>query len=317
MAPISTPPRIAISQSQWPSGAPVVYLAAASDAGALAAGPAAAHDGGPILYTGGSALPVAVATELSRLAPARVVLVGGSSVIPDSVQTQVVSMLPPSTVVERVSGPDAYGTAAAISAQSFRPNTGATFHAIAAGRALDSRISKGAGIFRSWTKQSFQVGGLFGVPVDAVAVTGNVTVVRPTRGGYVTVAPSLTSGVDPGTSTVNSPTGDTRANGVTVALGAGGYLDAMYCAGSVGYTGYSVHVLFDVTGYFANDATGAVLHSVTPGRVLDSRLGNGSNTLPLVGEAVVPGRRPIRRARGRHGGHRECDGRGPDPVRAT
>jgi hypothetical protein len=151
--------------------------------------------------------------------------------------------------------------------------TGATFHAITPGRVLDSRTGLGAGLFRSRTKQSFQVTGLYGVPAGAVAVTGNVTVVGQTALGYVTVAPSLTTGTQPGTSTINFPDGDIRANGITVPLGAGGKLDAMYWAGS---TSDTVNVLFDVTGYFANDTTGATFHAVTPGRVLDSRTGLGA-----------------------------------------
>ncbi len=75
-----------------------------------------------------------------------------------------------------------------------------------------------------------------------------MTIVGQTAGGYVTVAPSLTSGVQPPTSTINFPKGDTWANGITVPLGAGGKLDAMYWSSS---TSATVNVLFDVTGYFS------------------------------------------------------------------
>jgi hypothetical protein len=126
--------------------------------------------------------------------------------------------------------------------------SGATFHAVTPGRVLDSRISLGAGTFHSRTKQSFAVTGLFGVPAGAVAVTGNVTIVGQTRLGYVTIAPSLTSGVAPPTSTINFPLGDTRANGITVPLGAGGKLDAMYWSAS---TSNTIGIIFDVTGYFS------------------------------------------------------------------
>ncbi len=152
--------------------------------------------------------------------------------------------------------------------------TGATFHAIAPGRVLDSRSSVGAGLFHSRTKQSFAVTGLWGVPAGAVAVTGNVTITGQKRTGYVTIAPSLTSASQPQTSTINFPLGDTRANGVTVSLGAGGRLDAMYWSSS---TSDTVNIIFDVTGYFANDATGATFHAITPGRVLDSRAGSGAS----------------------------------------
>jgi hypothetical protein len=151
--------------------------------------------------------------------------------------------------------------------------SGATFHAITPGRVLDSRINQGAVLFHSRTKQTFAVAGLDGVPAGAVAVTGNVTIVGQTRNGYVTVAPSLTSGTQPGTSTINFPTADVRANGITVSLGSGGKLDAMYWSAS---TADTVNVIFDVTGYFANDTSGATFHAITPGRVLDSRINQGA-----------------------------------------
>jgi hypothetical protein len=47
-------------------------------------------------------------------------------------------------------------------------------------------------------------------------------------------------------STLNFPLGDTRANGVTVALGTGGTLSVTYVAAA----GKTVQVIFDVTGYF-------------------------------------------------------------------
>jgi putative cell wall-binding protein len=114
---------VAVSASELVShgaAVPVVYLApGAGGVDALAAGPAAARDGGTILYTGPKSLPQAVADELARLAPARVVAVGGTSSIGNAVLQQVTGLLGPGTVVERVSGKNAYATAAALSARSF------------------------------------------------------------------------------------------------------------------------------------------------------------------------------------------------------
>ena len=130
---------------------------------------------------------------------------------------------------------------------------GATYFTVAPARVLDSRPGGGhigPPTFHSRTKQTFAVATVAsGVPTDAIAVTGNVTVVGQSRSGYVVVAPSLTSGVQPPTSTINFPVNDTRANGITVALGAGGTLDAMYWSSS---TADKVDILFDVTGYFRN-----------------------------------------------------------------
>jgi outer membrane protein assembly factor BamB len=146
---------------------------------------------------------------------------------------------------------------------------GATYHALTPARVLDSRTKRGLSLFHSQVKQTLTVAtAASGVPSSAVAVTGNLTIVGQTHAGYVTVAPSLTSGVQPPTSTINFPVGDVRANGMTVPLASGGKLDLMYWSASKADT---VNVIFDVTGYFAIDATGATYHALTPARVLDSR----------------------------------------------
>jgi hypothetical protein len=130
-------------------------------------------------------------------------------------------------------------------------------------------------LFHSQTKQTVTIAnGTSGVPTSAVAVTGNVTITAQNQPGYVSVAPSLTSGVQPPTSTINFPTNDNRANGLTVPLASGGNLDFMYWgATSAGTTA----IIFDVTGYFSADASGASYHTVAPSRVLDSRLGKGGS----------------------------------------
>ena len=62
-----------------------------------------------------------------------------------------------------------------------------------------------------------------------LAITGNVTVVNQTAGGYRRPSgPRVTD--NPTTSTVNFPLGDTRANGITVRLAGDGSLSAIYVA---------------------------------------------------------------------------------------
>jgi hypothetical protein len=156
----------------------------------------------------------------------------------------------------------------------FAAGEGATYHAVTPYRVLDSRVNKGGSRFTSQVEQTVTIAtSASGVPADAVAVTGNVTVVDQTFRGYVSVAPSLTTRVVPGTSTINVPEGDIRANGVTVPLAAGGNLDFMYWATDSGAT---ASVIFDVTGYFAA-GEGATYHVVTPYRVLDSRVNKGGS----------------------------------------
>ena len=157
----------------------------------------------------------------------------------------------------------------------FSTGSGATYHVIAPHRVLDSRAGTGANLFHAKLKQTVLIATAdTTVPPNAVAVTGNVTIVSQTRAGFVTVAPALTNGVQPLTSTINFPVGDIRANGVTVPLAAGGNIDLMYWTP---YASDTVQILFDVTGYFANDVTGAKYHVVSPYRVLDSRIPTGAS----------------------------------------
>ena len=87
--------------------------------------------------------------------------------------------------------------------------------------------------------------GQGGVPSNAVAVTGNLTVTGQTSAGFVSLTPTPTN--NPTTSTLNFPLGDNRANGVTVALSGTGGLSATFVGSSGGAT---TDLLFDVTGYF-------------------------------------------------------------------
>ena len=120
---------------------------------------------------------------------------------------------------------------------------GASFFPLTPTRVLDSRSNVGAnGVFRANTPRNFVVADGTPVPTDAVAVTGNLTVTGQTKAGYVVLAPAAGAT----TSSLNFPKGDTRANGVTVALGPGGRLNATYVATA----GATTHLIFDVTGYF-------------------------------------------------------------------
>jgi hypothetical protein len=114
--------------------------------------------------------------------------------------------------------------------------------------------------------QSFTVTGHGGVPSDAIAVTGNLTVTQQTGGGFLSIGPVTQN--NPTSSTLSFPLGDDRANAVTVALGTGGTLSVTYAASTLGPT---AQVIFDVTGYFTPDLTGAAYVPLTPSRVLDSR----------------------------------------------
>ena len=116
----------------------------------------------------------------------------------------------------------------------------------------------------SGVPRTFAVANTEGIPADAVAITGNLTVTGQTAAGFASLTPTPTA--NPSSSTLNFPRGDTRANNVTIALAADGSLAAVYKATA----GASAYLLLDVTGYFST-ATGGKYQPVVPSRILDSR----------------------------------------------
>jgi spore germination protein YaaH/uncharacterized membrane protein YoaK (UPF0700 family) len=168
-----------------------------------------------------------------------------------------------------------------------------TYVPLAPSRILDTRSGTGlAGAFASHIARTFQVAGVGGVPVGATAVTGNLTVTGQSSPGYLYVGPNATN--NPTSSTLNFPLNDDRANGVTVGLGFGGTLSVTYAAPTLGPT---ANVVFDVTGYFTPDASGARYIPLTPSRILDTRYGTGlsgvfgshlARTFGVTGHGGVP-----------------------------
>ncbi len=185
---------------------------------------------------------------------------------------------------------------------------GATYFAVVPSRIVDSRSKLGlAGALKAGTAATFQVTGHAGVPAEAIAVTGNLTVVGQTAAGYLALTSVATS--KPATSTLNFPLGDIRANAVTIPLGTGGKLGVTYVARA----GATTNVLFDVTGYFLPGASGASYFAVVPSRIVDSRSKLGlAGALKAGTRRDVPGHRP-RRCPGRGDrGDRQPDRRRPD-----
>jgi hypothetical protein len=176
----------------------------------------------------------------------------------------------------------------------FLPNTsGSTYHAVTPARILDTRDGTGGlGILSSHVAQTFTAIGHGGVPSNATAVTGNLTVTQQTSLGFLSIGPL--SQDNPSSSTLNFPARDDRANGVTVALGVGGTLSVTYAAPTGGPTAQAI---FDVTGYFTPDTSGATFHAVAPARILDTRDGTGlagtfdshaARSFQVTGQGGVP-----------------------------
>jgi hypothetical protein len=155
-----------------------------------------------------------------------------------------------------------------LPATSALPPTPATYHPLTPPvRILDTRNGTGlAGAFSSHVARTFAVWGMGGVPAGATAVTGNLTVTQQTSLGFLYVGPAPAN--NPTSSTLNFPKGDDRANAVTVALSTAGTLSVTYAAPT---SGPKAQVIFDVTGYFSPDTTGATYYPLTPTRLLDTR----------------------------------------------
>jgi hypothetical protein len=174
-------------------------------------------------------------------------------------------------------GPTGLGTPNGIGAFT-APRS--TYHAITPTRALDTRNGTGglSGPFTNHVARTFTVGG---IPSGATAVTGNLTVTGQTSGGYLYISPVATN--NPTSSTLNFPVGDDRANAVTVALGAGGTLSITFVGPN---NGQGAQAIFDVTGYFTPDTSGATYHAISPARALDTRSGTGGLSGPFTNHAA-------------------------------
>jgi uncharacterized membrane protein YoaK (UPF0700 family) len=165
--------------------------------------------------------------------------------------------------------------------RALRSKRAATYHAMTPTRVLDLTRNGTGGLSGPFTNHAARTFTVAGVPAGATAVTGNLTVTGQTSGGYLFIGPAANN--NPTSSTLNFPVGDDRANAVTVQLGAGNTLSITFVAPSNGPT---VHAIFDVTGYFTPDTTGATYHAMSPSRVLDTRNGTGGLSGPFTNHAA-------------------------------
>jgi hypothetical protein len=147
---------------------------------------------------------------------------------------------------------------------TYDEGSGDGFHPISPVRVLNTRTGLGAATFHANVAQSFVVAGTASIPADATAISANLTVVGQTIGGYVAVTRDATN--NPVTSTLNFALGDTRSNGLIVAIGLNGTVSAVY----KGPSG-TANLILDVTGYYSAAPDGLVYHPLNPGRYVDTR----------------------------------------------
>ncbi|MDT4961481.1 MAG: large repetitive protein, partial [Pseudonocardiales bacterium] len=164
------------------------------------------------------------------------------------------------------------------------PTVAGAFQELTPQRVLDTRTGNGAalGSVLGGHTLTLQVTGRGGVPATGVsAVALNVTVIAPTRPGYLKVYGH--SATQPGTSTLSYALGQTVANLTIVKLGADGKVD-LHLAG-LG----RAHLAADVSGYYLSGTPTlpGTFAALTPQRLLDTRVGVGAPKKDVPGGATL------------------------------
>ena len=143
---------------------------------------------------------------------------------------------------------------------------GAAFHGITPTRVLDSRTATGGWPGKLADQpRALAVAGVNGIPADVTAVVANLTVTDPDAESFLTAYPTGTA--RPNASNLNMGAGQTIANLATIRVGTNGSITLANAAGGT-------HVVVDIVGWY-RPGPGELFTGVTPGRVLDSRVGTG------------------------------------------
>ena len=171
-------------------------------------------------------------------------------------------------------GPGSSGVPVAFAAGL---GAGGEYHPLTPTRIYDTRApginSPGTAIATSATGGTADVtilgqGGIPSAAGDVLAVAVSITVVNPTKEGYLQVYPT---GSTPGiSSVVNYAAGQTVPNLTVLTIGAGGKITVKLVTPTNG----TADVLIDVFGWFSTSdfaTAGARLIPVAPGRIYDSR----------------------------------------------
>ncbi|HEY6554078.1 MAG TPA: hypothetical protein VI669_12040, partial [Vicinamibacteria bacterium] len=120
------------------------------------------------------------------------------------------------------------------------------FYTVSPCRLVDTRLPTGplgGPALPAGGDRVFTTPGACGIPAGAKSLALNVTVVTPSAGGFVRLAPA--GAIVPQTSTVNFGPGQIRANNAVVAVGVGGQIVA-----TLGAATGQAHLILDVVGYF-------------------------------------------------------------------
>jgi lysophospholipase L1-like esterase len=136
-------------------------------------------------------------------------------------------------------------------------------------RAVDTRLTGGP--IAAGTSQSFNpAGGACNIPLPntgPIVYATNVTVIPHGPLDYLSVWP--TGAAQPLVSTVNSPDGRVKANAALATGGSGGEI-SVYATGTT-------DLVLDVSGYFTDEPASYIYVPITPCRVADTRISNGTS----------------------------------------
>ena len=164
--------------------------------------------------------------------------------------------------------------------QTYHPLTPA-YNAVNTGVSLTNTNLTGSTPYVVPADKTFtmNITGVDGIPSTATGVAVNFTTSHETGGGYLEVYPTGTS-----------PAADTaltyQTNFITsvsadVPLGTGGTITIVNEASAT-------RIIADISGYYTNDTSGQVYHTVNPTRLVDTRSGIGGITGALGVTATYP-----------------------------
>lgn len=170
-----------------------------------------------------------------------------------------------------------------IDVMGYYANTGGApegggFQGIPPKRLMDTRSRVGAARFGSGGTATLDVTDAGAAPAGAAAVVLNVTVTAPVGPGFLTVWP--TGEGRPLASNLNYTAGQTRANQVTVKVGAGGAVNL--------FAQTSADVVVDIMGWYAGGApTAGGFVPLAPVRLMDSRTNVGDASYDPSTDSVI------------------------------
>lgn len=237
----------------------------------------------------GATAVVANVTGVDASTPGFMTVFPGGASMPETSNLNTAPGRPVPNLVVMGIGPDgcvdvynAFGTAHCLVDVFgyFQQGAGDRFTPVDPARLFDSRDGTGIrrGKVNGATPVDVDVAGSAGVPPSgATAVVLNFTVTEPDGPGWMRVRPAGEPIVN-ATSNVNFFAGDVVPNLVICKLGVDGRI-------TVDGAPTDVHVVGDVYGYFG--ASGSSIHTISPNRLLDTRIGLGAPRTPVVGATTA------------------------------